>query len=153
MLMLDTLPEGLERLSSPSLMMRMISHPKGNVSLNLTCCGALPLAHPHHVIATPVAKKPVGFCESSTMTFPRPNFMSKLPQTLHLAPPLHSGSESSRGMPSASIKSLCHSTMLSLMKREQVAWEKCKSLLASLRPKSVLPLLPSGPLLGRGLQR
>ena len=104
--------------------------PREENSLSPTCLGLQ--NHPSLPLATPVAKKPVGFCESLIETSQQRNSSSKLP-TIRLqgSPPLN-GNASSKVTPSTSTKSSRRSTILSLMKREQAAWVKRKFLLASL---------------------
>ena len=116
--------------------------PREENSLSPTCLGlqnrlSLPLA-------TPVAKKPVGFCESLIETSPQQNSLSKSP-TIHLqgSPPLN-GNASSKVTPSTSTKSSRRSTILSLMKREQAAWATRRSLLGSLNRRNESPLLLNG---------
>ncbi|KAF8804743.1 hypothetical protein BYT27DRAFT_7225344 [Phlegmacium glaucopus] len=97
---------------------------------------------------TPVAKKPIGYCEPTTKTCPKPNSLSKLHQTHQ--PEYHhpSGNKSSEEMPLISIKSSRHSTMLSLMKRGRVAWETQNSLWESLTRKNMSRPRLNGPLPG-----
>ena len=135
------------------LTMRTTNHLKNRNSLSQTCLGTRNRMIPPVSIATPVAKKPVGFFEHTTGTFPRPNSMLRsppipLPESLH-----RSGNESSREKQSTLTKSSRLSTMLSLMKRERVTWETRRSLLGSLNPGSVSRLLPNGPPLGGGLPK
>ena len=88
---------------------------------------------PALTIATPVPRKPVGYCEPTIETYPKLSSLSKSPQTHQPESLLLNGNASSKGRPSTSTKSSHRSTMLSLMKRERVAWEIQKSLLASLK--------------------
>ena len=104
-------------------------------------------------IATPVAKKPVGYFEPTTKTLPELSSTLKLHQ-IHPQESLpHSGSESSKEIQLNSTKSLCHSTILSLMKRERATWETQRSLLASLKPRNGFQPLLNGPQHGEGLQK
>ena len=132
----------------------MTSPQKGKNFSSPTCHGLLTQELPlQAVIATPVARKPVGFCEPTTSTSPRPSSMSKslLPHQQVSLPP--SGSTSSKEMLLISTTSSCHSIMLSLMRREWVAWERRKSLLALQRLRNVSQSLQNGPQLGRGLRK
>ena len=120
---------GDEVVSSPSLMMRMSSPPSVRDSSSRTCPGTQTQALlPPPAIVTPVARRLVDFCEPTTSTSPKPNSSSP-----------HSGSISSREIPSTSIISSRRSTMLSLMKRERVAWEKRKLLLELLKLRNEFP--------------
>ena len=116
---------GVKTAQSQSLMTRMTSPLKGKNSSRPTCHGLLAQGPPpQNVIATPVARKPVGFCEHTTSTSQKPNSILRSPPPHQQASPLRNGSTSLKEMPLTSTTSLRHSTMLSLMKREQVAWEK-----------------------------
>ena len=101
-------------------------------SSNLICPGTSQASLFQPSLASPVAKKPVGYCDHTIETSPEPSSSSSLlpiaqPESLPL-----SGNESSKEMLSTLTKSSHRSTMLSLMKRERVAWEKRKSALVSL---------------------
>ena len=89
-------------------------------------------------------------CEPTTLTSPKPSSSSRLRQTPQQESPPHSGSVSSREILSTSIISSRHSTMLSLMKREWVAWEKRKLLSELLKLRNEFPRPLNGPLPGRG---
>ena len=93
-------------------------------------------------------KKLVGYCEPTTETSQKQNFTSKLHQPHHqdFHPP--SGNEFSKENPSTSTKSSLHSIMLSLMKRERVAWETQKSLSGFQKQRNESPLLQNGRLHG-----
>ena len=108
-------------------------------SSSQTCRGTLPSTPSHLSLVAPVARKPVGYCELTTETFPEPNSLSKSLPTVQPASLHPNGNESSKEILSTSTRSSPRSTTLSLMKRERVAWEKRKSALASLsqRRKSV----------------
>ena len=104
-------------------------------------------------IATPVAKKPVGYCKPTTEMFQRQNSLSKLPQLLP-AESLHlNGNKSLKEKQLTLIRSLRLSTMFSLMKREWDAWETWKLLLESLNQKSTFQPQQSGILLGEKPQK
>jgi hypothetical protein len=67
--------------------------------------------------------------------------------------PQLNGNKFSKEMPSTLTRSSHHSTMLSLMKREQVTWETWKLYLESLRVKNKSLLHQNGLLHGKKLQR
>jgi hypothetical protein len=107
---------------------------KGGNSLNRMSHGTRVLPPLPLTLSTPVAKKPVGYSEYTTATSPKQNSTSKL-LTTHLPEfPLHNGSESSKETQSTSTRS---SPPCTLMRKERVAWETRRSLLASLNQKSV----------------
>jgi hypothetical protein len=107
-------------------MMKMSDLPKNKNSSKPTCHGLLSLMIHPLVIATPAAKKPVGYSEPTTEISPKLDFLSKLLPTHPQAFPQLNGNKFSKETPSTSTRSLHHSTMLSLMKREWVAWETQK---------------------------
>ena len=135
------------------LMMKMANLAKNRSYSKATCHGS---PHPMTLlspIATPVAKKPVGFSKLTTKTYPKPNSLSK---SLLIPPPASlqlNGNESSKEMPLTSTKSLHHCTMLSLMKREWVAWETRKSFLESLNVRKESLLRQNGHQLGEKLPK
>ena len=108
------------------------------------CLGTQNPPNLHLSLATPVAKKPVGYFEPSIEMSPKPNSSSRLHTTLPQESPHLNESVSLKKMPSTSIKSSHHSTILSLMKREQAAWVKWKSLLESLNQRNIFPQLQNG---------
>ena len=118
---------------------------------NQTCLGTENL--PMSPLATPVAQKPVGYCESSIAMSPMPNSSSKSLTTPHQGFPPRNGNESSKETQLTSTKFSHHSTILSLMKREQAAWVTRKSLLASLNRRNEFPLLLNGPQHGEKLPK
>ena len=120
-----------------------------NLSLsNPTCRGSPPRSNQSLVLATPVARKPVGYCDTTIETYRKQNSLSKSPPN-HLSESLPlSGNESSKVTQSTSTKSLHHSTILSLMKRERVAWETRKLALESQNQRKGYRLHQSGPQLG-----
>ena len=128
-----------ETMKVPNLTMRMKEFRKDKNSSNPICPGMFQPSPPSLQLATPVAKKPVGFCKRSIETSPRLNSLSKSPLTVQPESLPPSGNGSSKETQSTLTKSSHHSTMLSLMRREQVAWETRKSALESLnqRRKSV----------------
>ena len=131
--------------SNPTLMKTMKGiQSKGESLLSPTCHGTLPQMSQPLVIATPVAKKPVGFCEHTIETSPRQNSLLKSPPILHRESLPLSGNVSSKEKQSTSTISLRHSTMLSLMKRGRVAWEMQRSALESLNQRSASQLRLSG---------
>jgi hypothetical protein len=123
------------RKPNQTKMMMKTNQAKDNASTRQICPGSLLMSLPLP-IATPVAKKPVGFSKPTTKTSLKLSSSSKLlhPHLLESHP--HSGNESSKEIPSTSTKSLLRSTMLSLMKREQATWVMRKSLSASLKQRS-----------------
>jgi hypothetical protein len=138
----------LTSLMGPTTRTRVRVVRGGKGSVNPTCRGTqnpqpLPLS-----LATPVAKKPVGFCEPLTETCPKQSSMSESPLIPLPESPLPSGSESSRENQSISTTSSRHSTILSLMKKERVAWETRRLLLESLNRGNAFPQQPSGLLHG-----
>ena len=138
--------------SNQSQMTMKTNLPRSKNFLNATCPGSQNIMNQPLIIATPVAKKPVGYSEPTTKTFLNPNSLSKLPQTHQLESPLHNGNISSEEMQLTSTKFLHPYTMLSLMKREQVAWETQKSCLEFLKAKNESPLLQNGHQHGEELQ-
>ncbi|KAF8805584.1 hypothetical protein BYT27DRAFT_7224773 [Phlegmacium glaucopus] len=64
--------------------------------------------------------------------------MRKSPPIHHLVSPLRNGNKFSKEIPSTLTRSSCHSTILSLMKRERVAWETQKCLSVFQSPKNML---------------
>ena len=124
----------------------MTTDPLANAnSLSPICPGTPQPSPPHLSLVAPVAKKPVGYCDLTTKTYPEPNSSSNLLPTAQAGflPP--SGSEFSKETPSTSTKSSRRSIMLSLMKRERAAWEKRKSALVSLSRRKRSAPLQSGP--------
>ena len=81
-------------------------------------------------------RKPVNYFNPTTKISPKQNFLSKSPQILHPESPHPNGNGSSREMQLTSIKSSCCSIMLSLIKREWVAWETWKLYLEPLKAKN-----------------
>ena len=134
----------------PSQTTMTTNHPRSSDSWSRTCLGMREQQSLPSPIATPVVRKPVGFFEPTTGTFPKLSSMSKSPPTHQLEFPLHSGNLSSKEKQLISTKSSRHSTMLSLMKREWATWETWKSLLESLNPRNVSPPLPNGLPCGEG---
>ena len=122
--------------------------PRNNDSLNWKCHGSPLLMNQQSLIATPVAKKLVGYCEPTTEILPKQNFTSKSPQPHHPDFPPRNGNKFSKASLSTSTKSSLHSIMLSLMKRERVAWETQKSLSGFQKQRNESPPLLSGPLHG-----
>jgi hypothetical protein len=122
----------------------MTKHQKDRSYLNPTCPGMSKTNNHYRRLYTPVATKPVGYYEPTITTSPKQNFTPKSHQTLlpESLPP--SGNGSSKVMPSTSTKSMHHSTMLSLMKRERVAWETRRSFLRSLKQRNEFGRLQSG---------
>ena len=80
-------------------------------------------------------------------------FLIKIDQTPQVESPLRSGNVSSKEKQSTSINSSRRSTMLSLMRRERVAWETRKSLLGSLNQRRGFQQRQNGPPLGGGLPK
>jgi hypothetical protein len=109
---------------------------KGGNSLNQMSHGTRVVPLLPLTLSTPAAKKPVGYSEYTTETSPKPSFSSKSLTTHHPEFHHHSGNESSKETQLTSIKSSPPSTILSLMRKERVAWETRKSLLESLNQKS-----------------
>ena len=132
---------------------RKASPPRSSGFWSQTCPGTEKQMNLPPSIATPVARKPVGFCEPTTGTSQRLNSSLKSPQTRQLVSLRPSGNESSKEKQSTSTRSSRHSTMLSLMKRERAAWETRKYLLGSLNPGNGSRLLLNGPQLGGELPR
>jgi hypothetical protein len=131
-------------LLTPMTRARMAPPQSDRSYRNPTCHGSKNLTILSSDLATPVARKPVGFYEHSTETSPNQNSSSKSQETLLQESRPHNGKESSKETPSTSIKSSRHSTMLSLMRRERDAWETRKLLLGSLNPKSAFPPQQNG---------
>ena len=137
-------------LMGPTTKTKVTLVQRGGGSKRSTCLGTPTRQPPPLKLATPVAKKPVGYSERITATSPKPSSSSEL-LTTHLPESLPlSGSESSKENPSTSTTSSRFSTMLSLMKKERVAWETRRSLLESLSQKSESLQLLNGPLRGEG---
>ena len=136
-------------LMGPTTKMRVTLVQRGG-SKRLTCLGTPTCQPPPLMLATPVAKKPVGYSEHTTVISPKPSSSSGLPTTRlpESLPP--SGNEFSKENPSTSTTSSRFSTMLSLMKKERVVWETRRSLLESLSQKSESLQLLNGPLRGEG---
>jgi hypothetical protein len=131
----------------------MINFPRDRNSSNQTCLGSPKPTTPSPSIATPVAKKPVGYSKHLTKTSPKPNSLSRSLQIHQLESPHLNGNESSKETQSTSTKSSRPYTMLSLMKRERVAWETRRSCLEFLRAKNESLPPQSGLLPGEELQR
>ena len=104
-------------------------------------------------LAMPVAWIPAGYSEPSTEMLQKPSSLSKLHQIPQAESPHRNGNESSKGKQLTSISSSHCSTMLSLMRREQVTWETRRSLLGLLNQRRRSQQQQSGPPLGEGLQR
>ena len=136
-----------------SLKTRMTNPIREPNSSNLTCLGMLTQINQQLIPANPVARKPVGYCEPTIETSPRPNFLSKSLPVHQAEFPLRNGNESSKAKQSTSIKSSHHSTMLSLMKRERVAWETRKSVLELQRRRKEYGQQQNGPQHGDVLQK
>jgi hypothetical protein len=122
--------------------------PKSQNSLRETCPGSPNLMTLLFSIATPIERRPVGYSEPTIKTYSKPNSLSKLLQTPLLASPQLNENESSKETRSTSTRSLCCYTMLSLMKREWVAWRTQKLSLEFLKARKGLSLHPSGHQLG-----
>ena len=101
--------------------MTTTSLPKNNASSSQTCPGTLKQGNHLVHIATPVAKKPVGFLGPTTEMYPKLSSSLKSPPILQPESLLRSGSGSSKEKRLISTKSSHRSTMLSLMKRERAA--------------------------------
>ena len=100
-----------------TLKTRMTSLIRGPNFLNATRLGLPTLDNQPLIPATPVARKPVGYCKPTIKTLPRPNSSSRL-LPIHQVEFLPCNEkESSKAKQSTSIKSSCHSTILSLMRR------------------------------------
>ena len=138
-----------------SLMTRRMKkpNPRDKSFRNLTCLGSSQMMKPLLNIATPVAKKPIGYCEPTTKMYQRQNSLSKLPQMLPVESHHLNGNESLKEKQSTLIRSSRLSTMFSLMKREQDTWETRKLLLESLNQKSAFQPQQSGLLLGEKPQK
>ena len=121
--------------------------------MNPKCHGFLPQTNQPLHLETPVVRKPVGYCKPTNKISQKLSYLLKSLQTHQLGSPLHSGNESSKVSQSTSTKYSHHSTMLSLMKREWVAWETQKSLSESLKKRKEFQLLQNGLLLGGKYQR
>ena len=135
-----------ERKESQNQKMMRNHHQRSLISTNPKCHGSpLQMNKPLH-LETPVARKPVGYCEPTTKMSQKLSPLLKLHQTHQLDSPLHSGNKSSKASQLISTKSSHHSTM----RREWVAWETQKSLLDSelLRQRNEFCLLQNGLLLG-----
>ena len=129
--------EPREAETSQSRIAKMMTpDPLENASSSSAICpGTLQPSPSQPSLAVPVAKKPVGYCDHTTETFPELSSSSNLLPTVlpESLPP--NGNASSKETQSTSIKSSRRSTMLSLMKRERAAWEKRKSALVSLNQR------------------
>ena len=141
--------------SLPTLTMNamMKLQPNARSYQNQICPGSGNFLIPSSNLATPVARKPVGFFELSTETSPKLSSSSKSQEILPRESRLPSGREFSKETQSTSTRSSRHSTMLSLMRRERDAWETWKLLLESLNPRSEFPPPLSGLQLGERLPR
>ena len=137
-----------EKMESLNQKMTMNHRQKDLVSMNPKCHGFPPQTNQPLHLETPVVRKPVGYCEPTTEISQKLSSSLKLLQTHWLDSPLHGGNESSKVSQLISTKSSCHSTMLSLMKREQVAWETQKSLSESLKQRKEFQLLQNSLPLG-----
>ena len=120
-------------------------------SLNRKCPGSFQKDKLPGTLAAPVARKLVGYSEPTTEISRKPNSSSKSRQTLQMESLPHSGNASSREKQSTSTNSLPRSTMLSLMRRERVAWETRRSLLESLNRRKESQQQPNGPRPGEEL--
>ena len=140
-------------LLGPTTKTRVTLVQKGGGSKRSTCLGTPIRRPPPLMLATPVAKKPVGYSEHTTVISPKPSSSSGLPTTRlpESLPP--SGNEFSKENPSTSTTSSRFSTMLSLMKKERVVWETQISLLESLSQKSESLQLLNGPPRGEEPQK
>ena len=121
--------------------------------LNQRCLGTQPLNPPILTLATPVARKPVGYCEPTTETSRRRNSLSRSPPNHQAVSHHRNGNEFSKEKPSTSTKSSRHSIMLSLMRREWVAWETRKSALELQKRRREYGHRENGPQLGRELPK
>ena len=117
-----------EKKESLNRKMMRIQRQRSLILTSPKCHGSLLQMNKLLHLETPVVRKPVGYCEPTTEMSQKLSSSSKLHQTHQLDFTLHSGNESSKASQSISTKSSHHSTMLSLMKRERVAWETQKSL-------------------------
>ena len=117
---------------------------KSDDFLKPKCLGLTKTTNHYNRLFTPVARKPVGYLEPTTEISPKRNSSPRSPQIPlqeSLAP---NGSAFSRVTQSISTRSSPPCTMLSLMKRERVAWEMRRSLLQSLKQRRGYELLPNG---------
>ena len=137
-----------EKKESLNQKMTRNQHQRSLVLTSPKCHGSLLQTNKPLHLETPVTRKPVGYCEPTTEMSQKLSSSSKLHQTHQLDSPLHSGNKSSKVSQLISTKSSCHSTMLSLMRREWVTWETQKSLSESLRQRNEFCLLQNGLPLG-----
>ena len=127
--------DGRQSLTPMMMTKETTSLPKDKNCSNLTCLGTSKTNDHYRHLYTPVAAKPVGYSEPTIEISLRQNSSLKSPQTVLKASPHLNGNGSSKETPSTSTRSTHHSTMLSLMRRERVAWETRKSLSSFLNQR------------------